>query len=66
MSKAKQPLTMTDQLKRAIVASGLTVYRIAKDSGVPQPVVHRFMAGDQGISLATAEKLARYLKLKLS
>jgi plasmid maintenance system antidote protein VapI len=63
---AKQRKTMTEQLKKAIADSGLSVYKLAKESGVPQPVLHRFMAGEQGISLATADKLAKYLKLRLS
>ncbi len=57
---------MTEQLKQAIHESGLSVYRVAKDSGVPQPVLHRFMAGEQGLKLETADKLAKYLKLKLT
>ena len=65
MAKRK-PKTVTDQLKRAIADSGLTLYRIAKDSGVPLPVLYRFMAGEQGLTLVTVDKLAAYLKLKLS
>jgi plasmid maintenance system antidote protein VapI len=65
MTKAK-PKTVTDQLKQAITASGLSVTALAKESGVPQPVLHRFMAGEQGLKLATVDKLAAYLKLKLS
>ena len=65
MTKRK-PQTVTDQLKRAIAGSGLTLYRVAKDSGVPLPVLYRFMAGDQGLTLATADKLAAYLGLRLT
>jgi len=66
VSKSKKPSTITDQLKRAIEASGLTTYMLAKRSGVPQPVLHRFMAGEQGLKLSTADKLAAYLKLRLT
>ena len=65
MAKRK-PKTVTDQLKRAIADSGLTLYRIAKDSGVPYPVLYRFMADEQGLTMATADKLATYLGLRLT
>ncbi len=56
--------SLADQLRRAVDDSGETTYRIAKDSGVPQPVLHRFMAGEQDIVLLTANKLATYLGLR--
>jgi predicted transcriptional regulator len=56
---------MTKELKRAIAASGLTINKLAVESGVPQPVLHRFMLGEQDLKLSTAEKLAAYLGLKL-
>lgn len=60
-----RPVTLTDQLRKAIKKSGLTQYRIAKDTGVPQPVVNRFVNGERGITLETADKLCRYLHLRL-
>lgn len=56
---------MTDQLKAAITDSGLSIYRIALDSGIPQPVLQRFCSGERDIKLATADKLAAYFKLNL-
>jgi len=64
MGKSKRA-TLTDQLKAEIAASGLSGYMLAKLSGVPQPVVQRFLAGERGISLTTADKLAATLKLEL-
>ena len=55
-----------DELLKAISNSGLTEYRVAKDSGVPQPVLNRFLRGERGISLATAAKLCAYLGLHLA
>jgi transcriptional regulator with XRE-family HTH domain len=54
-----------DELRQAILKSGKTEYRVAKDSGVAQPVLNRFLRGKRGISLATAAKLAAYLRLHL-
>ena len=60
-----RPVSLAAQLRKAIKASGLTQYRIAKDTGVPQPVVNRFVNGERSITLETADKLCRYLGLKL-
>jgi plasmid maintenance system antidote protein VapI len=61
-----QPSSLVDQLRAAIANSGQTQYRIAKESGVPQPVVNRFMTGERGIGLETASKLCAYLRLRLA
>ena len=53
------------RLREAIRRSGLTGYRLAKDSGVPQPVLSRFINGRRGITLTTASKLAVALGLEL-
>ena len=53
------------QLRAAIIKSGLSVYKLAKDSGVSQPVLSRFMNRKRGITLATASKLAETLGLEL-
>ena len=65
MAKRK-PKTVTDELRRAIADSGLTLYRIAKDSGVPHAALYRFVNREQDIKLATADKLAAYLGLRLT
>jgi hypothetical protein len=52
---------LSDELRKSIEASGLTLYRIAKDSGVSYPSVHYFLTGDQGLTLESAEKLFDYL-----
>jgi plasmid maintenance system antidote protein VapI len=68
MGKAKKakPATLTDQLKAAIERSGLSIYAISKGSGVAQPVLSRFMAGERDIRMATADKLAAFFGLRLA
>ena len=56
---------LEEQIKTAIAKSGLSVYRLAKDSGVSQPVLCRFVNDQRGITLATASKLAKALDLEL-
>jgi plasmid maintenance system antidote protein VapI len=53
------------QIRAAIEKSGLSVYRLAKDSGVSQPVLSRFVNRQRGITLATASKLVETLGLEL-
>ena len=53
------------RLQEAFRQSGWSIYRLAKDSGVSQPVVSRFVNGKRGITLATASKLAEVLGLEL-
>jgi plasmid maintenance system antidote protein VapI len=61
----KRETYLEKQIRAAIDKSGLSVYRLAKDSGVSQPVLCRFVNGKRGITLATASKLAEALGLKL-
>ena len=65
MAKRK-PQTVTDQLRHAIADSGVTLYRVSKDSGVSYAAIHRFMAGTHDLKLGTVDKLAAYLGLKLT
>jgi len=60
-------MALPQQLKEAIQKSGLTVYRISKDSGVPQPTLQRFVSGERDIRLGqTADKLAAYFGMRLT
>ena len=56
---------ISDELRKAIKASGQTRYRIAQDTGISEPTLCRFMKG-YGINTDTADILAKYLGLKLT
>lgn len=58
-------LSLPDFLKQSIRATGRSVNSLARDSGVSQPILQRFLAGKRGITLETAERLCAYLKLEL-
>ena len=62
----KGSLTIIDQLREAILNCGQTEYRVAKESGVAQPILNRFLRGERGISLETAAKVCKYLDLHLA
>ena len=60
---------MSDQLKQAIIDSGLPLSHIAKGAGLSLPVVSRFISeiNHRDIRLErTADKLAEFLGLELA
>jgi plasmid maintenance system antidote protein VapI len=56
---------MADQLRKAMRTSGKTVNAIAVESGIPQPMLHRFLKGERDLTLRTAQKLADYFGVEL-
>lgn len=65
VSMKKSKLTITDVLKAAIEESGVTRYRIAKETEIPETTLMRFMSGETTIRLDKADALAAYLGLRL-
>jgi DNA-binding phage protein len=58
--------SLVDELRDAILNCGETEYRVAKESGVAQPILNRFLREERGISLETAAKVCKYLGLHLA
>ena len=59
----KRRIPLSDQIRRAVAASGLTRYRISKITGIDQAVLSRFMAGKVGLSMSALDRLADALEL---
>ena len=57
--------TVSEALLDAIEKSGLTLYRIAKDSGVTHGTLHPFVVHQSGLRLENVDKLAVYFGLEL-
>jgi plasmid maintenance system antidote protein VapI len=67
MAKRKKPITsLSEQLRERIAAAGPSVYELARDAGVDRSVLSRFLAGKRTITLETADRLAKVLKLRLA
>jgi transcriptional regulator with XRE-family HTH domain len=68
MSKpsTKPPSTLSDVLRKATEESGLTQYRIAKDTGIVPTSLMRFLRGETSLRLDKADVLAVYLGLELA
>ncbi len=57
--------TVSDQLRDAIRECGSSVRALGLRAGVDDGMIHRFLAGDRGLTLATVDRLAAVLGLKL-
>ena len=62
----RQSKDIEKQLLRAIDQSDLTRYRLAKMSGVSQTALSLFVNGKRSLTLTSAAKLAKALKLELT
>ena len=62
----KRRVRLSEQVRRAVDASGLSRYRIAKEIGVSESTMSRFMAGKGGLSLANLDALADLLGLDIA
>jgi hypothetical protein len=52
-------------LRKLLRDSGESVNAAAVGARVAQPILHRFLAGQQGLTLANADKLFAYLGLEV-
>ena len=58
-------MTVYDDLREAINASGTSRYRISKETGISEAQLSLFMAGKKGLSVEALEKLAHHLGLEI-
>ena len=65
MAKKRNKL-LTDQLRQAIDDSGLTRYRIAKETGVSETTLAQFYNGRRGLSMEALNALGEFLQLKIT
>jgi transcriptional regulator with XRE-family HTH domain len=65
MSKSKPKPTITDVLRKTMEESGLSLYQIAKDTGIVSQSLLRFKRGETSLRLDKADVLADYLGLEL-
>lgn len=61
--KTSQPISQ--QLREAIDASGMSRYRICKDIGLDESTMSHFMASRCGLQLSTIDRLGKLLGLRI-
>jgi len=59
-------MTFQEQIGRALKASGMSRFELSRRSGVAYSVIHRLLAGQNDVTLRTAERLCRVLGLGLT
>jgi len=65
MAKKRSNL-LTDQLRQAIDDSGLTRYRIAKETGISESALAQFYNGRRGLSMEALNTLGEFLQLRIT
>ena len=61
----RRRVDLAGDLRRAIRDSGLTPSRIAADADVDRGLMSRFVTGQRGVTLTTADRLCEVLGLEL-
>jgi plasmid maintenance system antidote protein VapI len=56
----KRPTNVTDQLRALIRSAAVTPYQIAKDTGVSNAALSRFLSGERGLSATALDTLGEY------
>lgn len=64
MSKHKLK-SIEDQLRQLMDESGLTKYRLAKETGINEAALGKFYHGQRGLSMQALNALGKYLEIKL-
>lgn len=60
---AKEPLS--EQLRSAVLNCGVSRYRIAKDTGLTEAQLCRFVSGQIDIKLSTVDRICEYIGARL-
>ena len=64
MAKKRSKL-VSDQVRQAIDDSGLTRYRISKETGISETALALFYNGQRGLSMKALNALGEYLELTI-
>ena len=64
-SRRRKGDTISEQLKAYLEDCKDSYYQIAQDTNVERVTIRRFLRGERGIELKTADRLAKYLSLDL-
>jgi predicted XRE-type DNA-binding protein len=62
---SKKRLKLSEQIRAAVHASGLSQYRICKSLGIDKSLMSKFMRGLGGLAMASLDDLGELLRLEL-
>ncbi len=63
--KQTQKLAISQQIRRLIESSGMSRYEIARQAGIEQSVLSRFMSGERGLTTLTLDRLGELFDLEI-
>jgi len=61
----KKPKTVSERIREAIEGADVSRYRIAKETGIEESTLSRFLSGERGLSMEALDTLAMYFGLEL-
>lgn len=64
MAKKRTPLS--EQIRQAVVDSGMSHYAICKGTGIDKATMSRFMSAERGLPMKTLDRLADFLDLNIT
>ena len=64
-SMSKRRTKLSDQMRHAIEASGMSRYAVCKEIGLSQSTMSRFMHGEGGLSIDMLDRIADVLKIDI-
>ena len=56
---------LSDQIRLAVEASGISQYRLSKEVRISKTSLSRFMRGERGLTLKALDRLADFLGLTI-
>lgn len=66
MAMAGKRIKLSNQIRQAVDDCGLTRYAIAKETGIDNATLSRFMTGERGLPMKTLDVLADFLELNIT
>ena len=63
--EAEKDMGMSDVVRQAITASGLSLGELGRQAGISTGQLSRFVRGERSLTLESADKLAKVLKLRM-
>jgi hypothetical protein len=66
MTRQKPPASLSDQLREQIAQDGRSLAELARAAGINRTILWRFSCRDRTITLATADRLAPVLRVRLA
>ena len=62
----RKRMRISEQLRREILNADVSRYRIAKETGLTEAALSRFVNGVAGLTLDSADKIGDYLDLEIA